>query len=129
MEWTRRSPGSLWTAPPGTRHSALFAALDRDGTRPAELARRLGVTRQSVHQTLHELVDMGLLKLIADPVDRRATIAQLTPQGREHLRVARRIFRDLERELEDRIGTKNAEALRCSLSLDWGDPGLAGTTG
>ena len=122
MEWTRRTPGSLWTAPPGTRHSALFAALDRDGTRPAELARRLGVTRQSVHQTLHELVDMGLLKLIADPVDRRATIAQLTPQGREHLRVARRIFRDLERELEDRIGTKNAEALRGLLSLDWGDP-------
>jgi DNA-binding MarR family transcriptional regulator len=103
-------------------HSALFAALDRDGTRPAELARRLGVTRQSVHQTIHELVDMGLLELIPDVSDKRASLTRLTDRGREHVKVARRIFGALETELEQRIGTGQVAALRRSLMLDWGDP-------
>jgi DNA-binding MarR family transcriptional regulator len=102
-------------------HSALFAALDRDGTRPAELARRLSVTRQSAHQTVHELVEMGLVELIRDPDDRRASLARLTGAGRDHVKVARRIFRDLERELERRIGARRVADLRKSLSLDWGD--------
>jgi DNA-binding MarR family transcriptional regulator len=103
-------------------HSALFAALDRSGTRPAELARRLGVTRQSAHQTIHELVEMGLLELVADPEDRRASIARLTDEGREHVDVARRIFRDLERQLKERVGVRRVEALRETLSRDWGEP-------
>lgn len=107
----------------GVSHSAIFAVLDAEGTRPAEIARRVGVTRQSAHQTIHELVDMGLVELVPDPGDGRASIARLTDAGREHVKVARGIFRDLESVLERRIGKRGTEALRRSLSVDWGPPG------
>ena len=113
----------------GVSHSALFAALDRDGTRPAELARRLGVTRQSAHQTIHELVAMDLLELVADPEDGRASLARLTAAGRDHVKVARGIFKDLEGVLEKRIGSKNVDALRRSLSMDWGDRAVTRAVG
>jgi DNA-binding MarR family transcriptional regulator len=105
----------------GVAHSGVFACLDRAGTRPAEIARRLGVTRQSAHQTIHELVAMGLLGLVPDPHDGRASVALLTEAGREHVKVARRIFRDLEKELERRIGPHEMSRLRKTLSLDWGE--------
>lgn len=107
----------------GVPHSAVFAAMDGEGTRPAEIARRVGVTRQSAHQTIHELIEMDLVELVADPDDGRAVIARLTDAGREHVKVAQRIFRDLERELERRIGQRDSAALRRSLSADWGAPG------
>jgi DNA-binding MarR family transcriptional regulator len=106
----------------GVAHSAVFATLDTHGTRPSEIARRLGVTRQSAHQTIHELIEMGLIELVADSRDRRASVARLTEAGRTHVKVARRIFRGLERELEGRIGSRRAVALREALSLDWGEP-------
>jgi DNA-binding MarR family transcriptional regulator len=104
----------------GVSHSAIFAVLDRDGTRPAEIARRLGVTRQSAHQAVHELAAMGLLELIDDPDDRRASVARLTAAGGRHVKVARRIFRDLESELENRIGSRKVAALRDALTAAWG---------
>lgn len=103
-------------------HSAVFGHLDVEGTREAELARRIGVTRQSVHQTVLELKSMGLVDLVTDPSNRSAKLVVITPRGRDHVHVALKVFADLETELAQRIGTAQARELRRILELDWGLP-------
>lgn len=103
-------------------HSLLFAHLDLEGTRPSELARRIGITRQAVHQTLEELVDDGLVELVPDPTSRRAKLVVLTPRGRRIVSDALAIFDELEDTLARRIGRKSVTQLRRALEADWGPP-------
>lgn len=102
--------------------SNLFGHLGREGTRPSELARRIGVTRQAVHQTAQELIELGFVELAPDPTSRRAKLVVLTPRGRELVTEARAILRDLENELARRIGRKSVTELRRALEADWGQP-------
>lgn len=107
-------------------HSLVFGHLDLDGTRPAEIARRIGITRQAVNQTLRELEGMGLVRQIPDPSDRRATLVVATRRGRESTVAALRAFADLERDLARRIGLRRVADLRRTLETDWGSAGSAG---
>ena len=102
--------------------SLVFAHFDREGTRPSELARRMGISRQAVHQTVNELVELGLVELVPDPVSRRAKLVLLTPLGRRTVQAALAIFGELEEELARRIGRKSVTELRRTLEADWSAP-------
>lgn len=104
-----------------TAESMVFPYLDADGTRPAELARRLGITRQSAQTLVRGLERKGLVELIDDPDDGRAKRIRLTASGRRSVPLALETFAQLERELSRRIGTKNVAELRKALEADWGD--------
>ncbi len=54
---------------------------DRAGVRPADLARRLDVSKQAINQALAPLLAAGLVNLDPDPSDGRALLAKLTPAG------------------------------------------------
>ncbi len=103
-------------------HSAIFGHLDKEGTTESELARRIGITRQSVHQSVSELKAMGLVELLPCPSNRSAKLVVVTPLGREQHRVALKAFADLEAELGRRIGRAQVAELRRILELDWGLP-------
>jgi DNA-binding MarR family transcriptional regulator len=47
-----------------------------------QIARRMGLTRQSVHSTVNRLVDGGLLELIPNRDHRRSQLVDLTTSGR-----------------------------------------------
>src|SRR3954470_18630534 len=66
-------------------HALVFSHLDREGTRPAEIARRAGISRQAVGQTVAQMREMGLVKLAPDPTNRRARLVQPTAKGRKAL--------------------------------------------
>jgi len=102
--------------------SLVFVSIDDDGTRPAELARRLGITRQSMQELLHKLRDHGLITIEVDPADGRATIVRLA--ARAHLlgRDAAIISGWLETELARRIGAATVAQLHAALESDWGEP-------
>ena len=104
--------------------SLVFASIDTDGTRSTELARRIGVSRQAVHQTVAELIDEGLLDLVPDPDDGRAKLVVITGEGRRNISAARRAFAEIEAELATRIGTDRYADLRSALETDWGSPGV-----
>jgi len=106
----------------GRSHSLVFAHLDREGTRISELARRAGVSRQSTHQAVGELVAAGLVELAEDPAHRQARLVRLTDRGRRVDAAAGRAFREAEAELERRIGAARVRDLRAALSADWGPP-------
>lgn len=102
--------------------SLVFVSLDDDGTRPAELARRLGITRQSMQELLRKLRDHGLITIDVDPADGRATIVRLAPRAHILGRDAAVISARLEAELAERIGSDTVDQLRAALECDWGDP-------
>jgi hypothetical protein len=47
--------------------SLVFAYLDRSGTVPSKLARRLGTTRQSAAELVAGIAGLGLVEVVADP--------------------------------------------------------------
>lgn len=66
----------------------LLPPLGR-GERAAEVARRAGVSRQTVAQALAALEASGYVNRRADPADRRAKVVTLTERGRTAVRVIR----------------------------------------
>lgn len=97
-----------------------MANLDAGGTRTAELARRLGVSRQAAHQTVRELVDMGFVEQQPDSKNASAKLVCLTSVGERNVHDAFAIFAELEATLKQRLGTKDVCALRRALEKDWG---------
>lgn len=105
--------------------SHVFAALGPSGASVAQLARQVGVTRQSMHRTVGELVDLGLLEVVPDPADGRAVLVRHTRAGRALVRRAVSHLREIEAELAERIGADRVEGLRAALADDWGPPPTA----
>ncbi|MCT7353055.1 MarR family winged helix-turn-helix transcriptional regulator [Streptomyces sp. 15-116A] len=104
----------------------LFAVLDEEGTTVSELARRMGVTRQTAHQAVHGLVAAGLLEQAPDPTSARRRLIRRTPEGQRAHRQAGAVLDRLEDELAARIGRDAVIALRAALETPWGRPPTLG---
>ncbi|MFI1800906.1 MarR family winged helix-turn-helix transcriptional regulator [Streptomyces sp. NPDC020379] len=108
--------------PVSPTQAQLFAALDDQGTTVSELARRMGVTRQTAHQAVHGLVAAGLLEQTPDPASARQRLIRRTGEGERAHRQAGLILERLEEQLAERIGREQADALRAALEAPWGRP-------
>lgn len=102
--------------------SLVFVNIGEGVTRPSEIAARVGVTRQAIHQTINELVELGFLRLEPDPRDRRAKVVVYTEAGARIGRDAVEALRQVEDVLANRIGAERVQALRDALSQEWGEP-------
>jgi DNA-binding MarR family transcriptional regulator len=102
--------------------SLVFAHLDARGTRPAELARRLGTSRQAAHELVGGLVRLGALAVVEEPGGGRGRLVVLTAEGRRLARAAGTHLQALERELGERLGPDAVEVLRAVLDRPWGEP-------
>ncbi|WP_425839464.1 MarR family winged helix-turn-helix transcriptional regulator [Streptomyces fractus] len=109
-------------APISPTQVQLFAMLDAAGTTVSELARRMGVTRQTVHQAVRALVEDGLLEQVPDPASARQRLVRRTAEGRRAHERARRALDGLEARLAERIGEEALSALRAALEAPWGGP-------
>src|SRR3954453_17856658 len=103
-------------------HSLVFAHLDPDGTRPAEIARRAGISRQAVGQTVAQMKSLGLVQPAPDPTNRRARLVQPPAKGRKALERTGTGSAAAEKVLSRRIGTARVKGLREALEQDWGAP-------
>ncbi|WP_228973322.1 MarR family winged helix-turn-helix transcriptional regulator [Streptomyces sp. DH12] len=104
--------------------AAVFAALDEEGTTVSELARRMGVTRQSAHQAVHALIGMGLLEQAPDPASARSRLIRPTAGGARAHRRAQDTLAVIEAVLAQRIGADAVGALREALTAPMGEPPL-----
>ncbi|WP_327410718.1 MarR family winged helix-turn-helix transcriptional regulator [Streptomyces sp. NBC_01281] len=100
----------------------VFAVLDEQGTTVAELARRMGVTRQTAHQAVHSLIAVGLLEQNPDPESARRRLILRTAKGRTAHERAEAMVGQLERTLAARIGEDAVAALKATLEQPWGAP-------
>ncbi|EMF00885.1 winged helix-turn-helix transcriptional regulator [Streptomyces mobaraensis NBRC 13819 = DSM 40847] len=104
----------------------LFSVLDPEGTTVSELARRMGVTRQTAHQAAHGLIAAGLLEQVPDPGSARRRLVRRTAEGERAHRLAASVLTRLEDRLAERIGGEAVAALRGALEAGWGEPPSSG---
>lgn len=134
-EWEPTVPAllQLVAASGGPRLRAAFAAAGLDGIRPAQalalvplvggglhasdLADRLGVSRQAVAQAVSALERHGYVSRVPNPADARTRIIELTPRGRQALRVMRSNALQLEERWQQTLGQRRFGELRKTLLM------------
>lgn len=91
-------------------------------SRPSDIARQLGVSRQAIHVTIQQMKSKGIVDLIQDPDDGRVRQVVLT-------NVAKKMNDDgivamgiLWQELGRRLGRANLSRAAKVLGSDWGPP-------
>ncbi|TDC34566.1 MarR family transcriptional regulator, partial [Micromonospora sp. KC213] len=68
----------------------VLGVIDDEPRTVAQVARAMGLTRQSVQQTADALGREGFVAFQEHPGDRRTKLMSLTPRGRQALRVVER---------------------------------------
>ena len=96
-------------------HTTLFPHLNAEGVRGADLAKKLGVTKQAVSQLVTELEEWGVVEQIADPQDGRAKLVRFTKKGEQALLQGLAVLGELETELTDKIGKRRMQELHTAL--------------
>jgi len=102
--------------------SMVMANLVLGVRRPSDIARRLGVTRQAIHATINQMIELGIVELVDDPANGRVKIVAPTRMG-ETMRIdAQRSMVFMGEELGRRLG--KAQFLKAAhlLHEDWGPP-------
>lgn len=100
----------------------VLVAIAQGANRNTEIARRLGITPQSVGKTVTEMVELGLVDQVEDPADRRAKLLTISELGEKRWRDSRDAMRAMTRELGRRIGPARVNALVDVMSAPWGAP-------
>ncbi|TAL77498.1 MAG: MarR family transcriptional regulator [Burkholderiaceae bacterium] len=96
-------------------HITITRNLDIGGTRATEIARRAGITKQSMGELITQLEKDGLIERRPDPDDRRAKIVCFTPAGTKWLDAFRTALQDAESQMEDELGAANLRSLKRAL--------------
>ncbi|MBX3484845.1 MarR family winged helix-turn-helix transcriptional regulator [Phenylobacterium sp.] len=101
--------------------SMVMANIALGVRRPSDIARRLGVSRQAIHATLNQMVELGIVALADDPSNGRVKEVVVTPLGERMRRDAQEAMLLMGEELARRLG--KAPLLRTAhlLHEDWGE--------
>lgn len=83
--------------------------------RLTDVAKRSGITAQSAGALVDELEELGYIERRPDPGDRRAKLIHLTARGRRNVDLAFDIVKEVEKELEHRLGKRSLAQLRRAL--------------
>jgi DNA-binding MarR family transcriptional regulator len=95
--------------------SDVMVHVAPSGTRLAEIARRMGLSKQAVHERVHSLIVRGYLALSADPDDRRAKVVQLTERGATLVSALAKVKLALHGEIAAALGEPGLRTLRKNL--------------
>lgn len=93
----------------------VFLHMDIDGTRPGELARRAGMTAQSMGELIDYLEQRSYVKRVPDPTDRRAKLVVYDDRGFEASQRLDGFYTTLEEEWISQIGADRGGLLRGAL--------------
>jgi DNA-binding MarR family transcriptional regulator len=100
----------------GQFHIGMFRANIPDGLRPTEVAKRLGITKQSVNQIVRDLEERGYLRLVPDPTDGRARVIRLTAKGQRLHDVAYELAVAAEEAMARLLGPRRFTEFRTALA-------------
>jgi DNA-binding MarR family transcriptional regulator len=89
--------------------------------RPSDIARNLGFSRQAIHTTIGQMVELGIVMLDSDPQDKRHKIVSLTPVGEQMRHDAQEAMDALGAQVAGKLGLRRFDALLATLEKDWGE--------
>lgn len=101
--------------------SQILTMMGGGITRPIEIAKALGVTRQTLNQNIRLLQNRGLVELTADPNDGRCKVLNFSIDGIKIIEAAIDILGQAEDLLARRLGSANIRRLKTTLDKDFGD--------
>lgn len=102
--------------------SMVMANIVLGVRRPSDIARNMGVSRQAIHATINQMVELGIVALVDDPTNRRVKLVAPTKTG-ETMRVdAQRSMLIMAEELGQRLGKPALLKTAHLLAEDWGPP-------
>jgi DNA-binding MarR family transcriptional regulator len=93
-------------------HGCVFRFIREEPLRLTELATLAGMTKQSIGEVIDNLVELGYVKRVPDPQDRRAKLICLTERGEEAQQVGLGLFATVERRWAERYGPERFAQLR-----------------
>jgi DNA-binding MarR family transcriptional regulator len=96
--------------------NAMESLSLEDGLRLTDLAKRAGMTAQSMGELVDDLERKGYLERREDPADRRAKRIYLTPKGKANAEAGRIATQAVEVTLRRLLGALPYDQLRESLS-------------
>lgn len=99
----------------------LYSYLGYHPVPMSELARRLKISRQAVHQLVNEGISSGFLEVTDSPHDKRIKMVQFSENGKQMAIVAIAEINKAEEELKRYLGAENVLELRRILELKWPD--------
>ena len=97
------------------KHGAVFANIDREGTRASVLAQRAGIGKAAMGELIDELERLGYVERRPDPSDRRAKLVVPTATALELTRLVHVFNRRMEARYRRTLGAEAYESLRRSL--------------
>ncbi|MGH2474051.1 MAG: MarR family winged helix-turn-helix transcriptional regulator [Candidatus Limnocylindrales bacterium] len=98
-------------------HISLFRYPGLDGHRLTDIAQRMQITKQSVHELIGHLERLGYLVREPDPTNRRARLVRLTPRGRGLQEVIRLQAQSAERQIAVALGDRPFAQLKKALAV------------
>lgn len=102
-----------------TAMNRLFAHLRGRPVGLSELARKLAVSRQAVHQLANEAARLGLVEFVRCEADGRVKLLRFTQKGWTMSEHAARVFEAIEAELARQIGAQDLAELKRILARPW----------
>jgi DNA-binding MarR family transcriptional regulator len=93
-------------------HGCVFRFIREEPLRLTELATLAGMTKQSIGEVIDNLVELGYVKRVPDPQDRRAKLICLTARGEEAQKIGLALFTKVERRWAKHYGPERFAQLR-----------------
>ena len=112
------SAGDVLAKPAGLSSARwqILGVVDHAPTPVSDIARTMGLARQSVQQTADALENEGFVQSKTNPDHARAKLISITPKGRKALRQVERRHaswvKNLASQLDERAVTKTLKTLR-----------------
>jgi DNA-binding MarR family transcriptional regulator len=97
-------------------HGAVFGNIDASGTQPVDLARRAGMTKQSMGELIQDLEQKGYVRREVVERDKRHRLVVLSERGRAYQDHVRQLEDALEQDYAREIGKRAFDSLRSGLA-------------
>jgi DNA-binding MarR family transcriptional regulator len=97
------------------KHGAVFANIERQGTRPSMLAERAGIGKAAMGELIDELESLGYVRRKPDPDDRRAKLVVPTDTALEVTNIVHEFNKRMETSYRELIGEEAYRTLRAAL--------------
>ena len=88
-------------------HLDLISYIDPDGTTITEIARRKGVTKQSISKTVQDLLEMGFLESRPNPNDSRSKLLSFNLSGGSAMVRGFELLAQIDEAIAEEIGLKD----------------------
>lgn len=99
----------------GLAETRLLLAIDKEGTRINHLAERTGTSRQFTSRVVHNLEELGYIRIVPDPKDNRAARVIIEERGQQYFRDMKAVKSSLDATLSRAMGEERMAMLVSTL--------------